>query len=117
MAEPRRAALYEVQDKVEEAQVVPPKQLEDDKKEESSEYSNDDWGATEDLFEAEENKKAKESAPAAATTKVVETVVEEIKPREESPKIDFFGIDDAVQADNIPELYPKGSEEIEPQEK
>ena len=57
---------------------------------------------------------------AITTTKVIETVttvVEEIKPKVESPspKIDFFGTEDVVQADNIPELYPR-ADDIEPQE-
>ena len=92
----------------------PPKLPDIDMKESSSNYSEDDgWGATEDLFEADHAKKAKEAAPTAiVTNKVIETmnaVVQEEK--QDSPKIDFFGTEDVMEADNIPDLYPKEDEE------
>ena len=41
-------------------------------------------------------------------------MVQEEKPKEESPRIDFFGTDDVMHNDNIPELYPKGFDDEEP---
>ena len=78
VAEPRRAVYEMDNEQVDEAPmqiVAPPKQpereeweLEDDVKE-SSNYSEDDgWGATEDLFEADHVKKAKEAAPISVVT-------------------------------------------------